>query len=58
MNATELRNKIATMTKNEMVELRDFMESRWSEKMREAMQVLSLGCINKFGTTISNLETN
>jgi len=58
MNATELRNKIATMTKKQMVELRDFMESRWSEKMRESMQVLSLGCINKFGVTISNLESN
>ena len=57
MNAMELRNKVSGMTKAEMVELRDFMEARWTEKMRESMQVLSLACINKFGTTLSTLES-
>ena len=56
MNATELRNKAKSMTKVEMIEMRDFMEARWNEKMREAMQVLSMACINKFGTTLSTLE--
>lgn len=39
-----------------MIEMRDFMESRWNEKMREAMQVLSIACINKFNASLSVLE--
>lgn len=53
MNATELRNKVSSMTKKEMIELRDFLESRRDEKMGECMIVLSLGCINKFGKPLS-----
>tara|TARA_R110000868_G_scaffold112527_2_gene303008 strand:+ start:26273 stop:26446 length:174 start_codon:yes stop_codon:yes gene_type:complete len=56
MNATQLRNTASNMTKIEMIEMRDFMESRWNEKMREAMQVLSIACINKFNASLSVLE--
>ena len=56
MSATKLRNKASKMTRQEMIEQRDFMESRWTEKMREAMQVLSLACINKFGVTLSEID--
>ena len=56
MNATQLRAKADKMTKIEMTEMRDFMEPKWTNSMHEAMQVLSLACINKFNTTLSTLE--
>ena len=51
----ELRNKITEMTKLEMITLRDELENNWSDSLRPLMQILSLGCINKFGTTLSKI---
>ncbi len=52
---TQLRNKVNGMTKLEMITLRDELENNWSDSLRPIMQVLSLGCINNFGTTLINL---
>lgn len=56
MTTTELRNNASEMTKQQFINLRDKMENNWSETLRPSMQVLSLACINKFGTTLSNLK--
>ena len=55
INATELRAIVKNMTKQEMILLRDNMESDWNNSLRPLMNILSLGCINKFNTTISEL---
>lgn len=52
---TQLRNKINEMTKVEMITLRDELENNWTNSLRPIMQVLSLGCISNFGTTLINL---
>jgi len=52
----ELRSKISNMTKQEFISLRDELESNWSESLRAKMSILSLGCINKFKTTLANLK--
>jgi len=52
----ELRSKISNMTKQEFISLRDELESNWSESLRAEMSILSLGCINKFKTTLANLK--
>ena len=52
----ELRKKVNVMTKSEMITLRDELENNWSESLRPLMEVLSLGCINNFGTTLDRLE--
>ena len=52
---TELRNKVNEMTKVEMITLRDELENNWSDSLRPLMQVLSLGCITNFGTTLNNI---
>ena len=51
----ELRIKVTKMSKLEMIELRDELENNWDESLRPLMDVLSLGCWNKFKTTISKL---
>jgi hypothetical protein len=38
-----------------MIELRDELENNWDESLRPLMDVLSLGCWNKFKTSISKL---
>ena len=43
------------MSKLEMIELRDELENNWDEDLRPLMDVLSLGCWNKFKTSISKL---
>ena len=55
INATELRSKVGQMTKPEMAILRDELESNWSETLRPLMDILALGCISKFKTTITRL---
>jgi hypothetical protein len=55
MTTSELRNKVSQMTKEEFVTMRDQLENNWNESLREQMQVLSLGCLNKFKTTLVNL---
>jgi hypothetical protein len=56
MTTAQLREQANKMTKKEMIAQRDFMESNWSEFMRPSMQILSLACINKFETTLVNLD--
>ena len=55
MTTTELRIRIAEMTKQDFINYRDELESNWNESLRPQMQMLSLACINKFGTTLVNL---
>ena len=55
MTTTELRTAVKEMTKQEFINLRDELESNWSDSLRSKMQILSLACINKFGTTLINL---
>ena len=55
MTTLELRNKVKDMTKEDFIILRDNLENNWSEKLRPLMQILSLECINKFGTTLSKI---
>ena len=56
MNATELRVNAPKMTKNEMIKLRNELELNWCDSKRNLMIILSMACINKFNTTISNLK--
>ena len=51
----ELRVKVTNMSKSEMIELRDELEKNWNESLKPLMNVLSLGCLNKFKTTLSKL---
>ena len=43
------------MTKQEFISYRDELENNWNETLKPLMRVLSLACINKFGTTLANL---
>jgi hypothetical protein len=52
----ELREKVNAMTKSEITTLRDELENNWSESLRPLMEILSLRCINNFGTTLINLK--
>lgn len=56
MNASKLRKGIRNMSKDEMISLRDHMERNWTDSLRPLMDILSLGCINKFKTTISRID--
>ena len=56
MTTAQIKEMANKMTKSEMIAQRDFMENNWKEFMREPMQALSLACINKFGTTLVNLD--
>jgi len=58
MTTTELRTAVKEMTKQEFINLRDELESNWDNSLRPKMQILSLACINKFGTTLINLNKN
>tara|TARA_R110001632_G_scaffold14448_2_gene48711 strand:- start:459 stop:626 length:168 start_codon:yes stop_codon:yes gene_type:complete len=55
MTQSELRVRVGSMTKTEMISLRDQMEINWSDSLRPLMDILSLGCVNKFKTTLSRL---
>jgi|GEM_PF-5313474 len=55
MTQSELRVRVGSMTKTEMISLRDHLETNWSDSFRPLMDILSLGCINKFKTTLSRL---
>lgn len=55
MEAYKLRVAVLTMTKKEMIDYRDQLESNWDESKRPLMKILSLACINKFKTTLINL---
>ncbi len=55
ITVTELRYKVATMTIKEMVNLRNELETNWSNELRPAMNVLSLACIKRFNKTLSSL---
>jgi hypothetical protein len=55
ITVTQLRDKVSTMTINEMVNLRDELEGNWSNELRPAMNVLSLACIKRFNKTLSSL---
>ena len=52
---SQLRNKLPEMTKEEFIIIRDLLEKRWVASYRPLMLILSLGCINKFKTTLSNI---
>ena len=51
----ELRVRVTNMSKSEMIELRDELENNWNESLRLSMDILSLGCLSKFKTTLSKL---
>jgi len=55
MTTTELRVSVLTMTKKEMINYRDQLESNWDESLRPLMLILARACINKFNTTLINL---
>ena len=55
MTQSELRVRVGSMTKTEMVSLRDQIETNWSDSLRPLMNILSLGCISKFKTTLARL---
>ena len=55
ISETQLRSTVMVMSKNEMISLRDQIESNWTNSLRPLMNILSLGCIKKFNTTISKL---
>lgn len=55
MNEAKLRSEVKEMSKSQMINLRDQLESNWDESKRNMMMILSMGCINKFNTTLSNL---
>jgi len=55
MTAYDLRKNINKMTREEIIAQRDFIETNWNEGMRESIRILSLACINRFNTTLSNL---
>jgi hypothetical protein len=56
MTTSELRNKINEMTKEQFISMRDELENNWDESKRPFMQILSIGCINRFQTTLSKLK--
>jgi hypothetical protein len=56
MKTSELRNKVSDMTKQEFINYRDELENNWNEDLRPLMNILALACINKFGTTLVNLD--
>ena len=49
---TKLRTSVYTMTKGQFIQLRDDLEANWDDQYRGLIMVLSLACINKFGTTL------
>ena len=51
----EIRVKLNSMTKEEFANVRDILESNWSEKLRPTMQVLSFGCLTRFKIKLSEL---
>ncbi len=51
----QVRIKLNIMTKEEFIIIRDLLESNWSEKLRSTMQILSLGCLNRFKIKLSEL---
>ena len=55
MNEAKLRSEVKEMSKSQMINLRNQLESNWDESKRNMMMILSMGCINKFNTTLSNL---
>jgi len=55
LTATELRIKIKDMSKVEMINLRNELESNWDSSLKPLMEILSLACINKFKTTLIKL---
>ncbi len=56
MTTSELRNKVEGMTKQDFINYRNELESNWDENLRPLMNILSLACINKFGTTLIKLD--
>jgi len=62
MTAEELRKNVHKMSKVEMIQYRDMLEEKWESGVHwknnheTQMKVLSLGCINKFNTTLSRLK--
>jgi len=62
MTAKELRENIHKMSKVEMIQYRDMLEEKWESGIHwknnhdAQMKILSLGCINKFNTTLSRLR--
>lgn len=55
MNEAKLRSEAKEMTKSQMINFRNELESNWDESKRNMMMILSMACINKFKTTLSNL---
>jgi len=55
MTTSELRNRINEMTKKEFITMRDELENNWNESKRPLMNILSMGCINRFNTTLANI---
>ena len=62
MTAKELRENVHKMSKVEMIQYRDMLEAKWESGVHwknnheTQMKILSLGCINKFNTTLSRLK--
>jgi hypothetical protein len=62
MTLPELRENVHKMSKVEMIQYRDMLEAKWESGVHwknnfdAQMKVLSLGCINKFNTTLSRLK--
>ncbi len=55
---SELRANVSSMTKPEMIALRDELESNWNESHKPLMAILCMGCINKFKTPLSKLTAS
>ena len=62
MTLPKLRENVHKMSKADMIDYRDMLEEKWESGIRwknnhdAQMKVLSLGCINKFNTTLSRLR--
>lgn len=57
INIARLRNiSMNKLTKQEFIALRNDIELNWDDSMKGNMQVLSLACIKRFGTTLSKLK--
>lgn len=52
ITASELRQNINTMTRIEIADMRDQLESNWSESLRPLMLILSFRSLEKFKTKL------
>lgn len=52
----DLRENINSMTREQMIEMRDELEANWRDSMRAELILLSEESLYRYGVTIGNLK--